>query len=66
MRAIFAFFASLGVLGLLLQIAISCAVVYVYLSGVVFGFHHGIILGLVSFIPPVGFIEGLLHLFGVV
>ena len=57
-------FASLGLFGLALVIAIACAVVYTWFEGVCFGFHHSIILGLVSIIPPIGFFEGLLHMLG--
>lgn len=60
------FLASLGILGVILNIAIACAVIYTWFTGVVFGFGHGIVLGLVSLLPPVGFIEGLLHLAGVI
>jgi hypothetical protein len=58
--------ASFGIVGFLISIAIACAVVYTWFEGVCFGFHHSIVLGLVSLLPPVGFIEGLLHLAGVI
>jgi len=60
------FIASLGIFGGLFAFAIFCACVYTWFTGVLFGFHHSIVLGLVSIIPPVGFIEGILHLAGVV
>jgi|GEM_PF-5457891 len=60
------FFASLGILGVILWLAVVVAVVWTWGTGVVFGFSHSIILGLVSLLPPVGFIEGLLHMLGVI
>ena len=64
-----AFFLSLGAIGVLLYFlilgAIGCAVVYTWFTGVMFGFSKGIIIGLVSILPPVGFIEGILVLLGV-
>jgi accessory gene regulator protein AgrB len=59
-------FASLGILGILLWLSIACALVYTWFTGVAFGFHHGIVLGLVSLLPPVGIIEGILSLAGVI
>ncbi len=62
--------AGLGVIGVilywLLSLAISVGAFLVWLDGVIFGFHHSILVGLVSIIPPVGFIEGLLHLLGLI
>jgi hypothetical protein len=60
------FLASLGILGFLFSLVIGCACAYTWFQGVLFGFHHSVILGIVSIIPPVGFIEGVLHLAGVV
>ena len=64
-----AFFFSLGAIGVLLYFlimgAIGCAVVYTWFTGVMFGFSKGIIIGLVSILPPVGSIEGILVLLGV-
>jgi len=62
----FKFLGSLGIIGGLLAMAIAFAAVYTWFVGVCFGFSHSIILGLVSIIPPVGFIEGLLRLAGVI
>lgn len=62
----FKFLGGLGVIGALLSLAITCAVIYTWFVGVCFGFAHGVVLGLVSIIPPVGFIEGILHLAGVI
>jgi hypothetical protein len=49
-----------------LWLSIACAIVYTWFTGVAFGFHQGIVLGLLSLLPPVGLIEGILHLAGVV
>jgi hypothetical protein len=59
-------FASLGILSIVLGLSVLCALVYTWFIGVVFGFQHGFVLGLVSLLPPVGLIEGILHLAGVV
>lgn len=59
-------FVSFGILSILLGLSVLCALVYTWFTGVVFGFDHGIVLGLVSLLPPVGIIEGILHLAGVV
>ncbi len=58
--------ASLGIFGVLLTIAIWIALACTYVTGVLFGCHHSIILGLVSLLPPVGVIEGILHLAGAI
>lgn len=58
-------FASVGIVGFIIWLSIAGAVLYTWGTGVVYGFKHGLVLGLVSLIPPVGFIEGLLHLLGV-
>jgi len=58
--------ASLGIVGFLFALVMFAAVVACWFTGVVFGFHHSIILGIVSIIPPVGFLEGLAHLIGII
>lgn len=58
--------AGLGILGVLLALVVGVASFVVYVIGVIFGFSQSFLLGLVSLIPVVGFIEGLLHLLGVI
>lgn len=50
------------IISILLSLTVTAATFCVYVEGVIFGFGHGILLGIVSLIPAVGFIEGLLHL----
>ena len=61
-------FIGLGIIGLILgwlfSIAIPIAGFVVTVIGIITGFHHSILLGLVGFIPPIGLIEGVLHLAG--
>ena len=58
--------ALIALVALLMQLAAALAVAYVWFEGVITAFHHSIIVGIVSIvIPPVGFIEGILHLLGV-
>lgn len=57
-------FASLGIVGFIIWLSVAGAVLCTWFTGVVYGFKHGLVLGLVSLIPPVGFIEGLLHMLG--
>ena len=58
-------FPSLGIVGLIIWLSVEGALLYTYGIGVVYGFKHSLVLGLVSLLPPVGFIEGLLYLLGV-
>lgn len=66
MNKLVALVVSLSIVSMLVSLAISVASVWVYVIGVIFGFSHSILLGLVSLIPFVGFVEGLLHLLGVI
>jgi hypothetical protein len=58
--------ASLGIIGFLIWLVVAVACVIVYINGIIFGFAHSILLGIVSIIPFVGFFEGLLHLLGAI
>ena len=60
------FLASLGLGAIVCWLIFAGALAYVWWQGVCFGFHHSIVVGIVSIIPPVGFIEGLLHLLNVI
>lgn len=59
-------FLELGAIGAVLNWALNIIIyigtIYVWFVGVSYGFNHSFIAGIVSIIPPVGFIEGLLHL----
>jgi hypothetical protein len=56
--------ASLGAGALICWLLFFVAVIYVWFQGVLCGFSHNFFLGIVSIIPPIGFLEGVAHLFG--
>ncbi len=63
-------FLGLGAIGVFLNWAFSLviyvATIFVWFTGVSYGFNHSILAEIVSLIPPIGFIEGLLHLLGLI
>jgi hypothetical protein len=60
------FLAGLGVFGILIWLTFVGCAIYAYFEGVIWGFHHGFVVGVLSLLPPVGLIEGVLHLAGVI
>ena len=62
----FRLFEGLGIFAILVWLTFVCCGAYAWFTGVVWGFHHGFVVGVLSIIPPVGLIEGVLHLAGAI